>query len=105
MKTAKTTTKAAPVPLRTAQVRIIAAMAKAPEPMTRKEIAEAAECDLAGLTEWVGSSDPKKRAANDKRWFPSLLSSKLVTAKDADGTTVYTITAKGRKVAEKAAAK
>ena len=101
MKTAKQTKPA----LRAAQVRVLTTLATADAPLTRKEIADAAKCDLAGLTEWIGSSDPKKRVANDKKWFPSLLSRKLVAAKDTDGGMVYTVTAKGRKVAEKATAK
>ena len=103
--TTKAATKSSKPTLRAAQVRILAALTKADKPMTRAEIAEAAKCDLAGLTEWLGSSDPEKRKANDTKWFPSLLSRKLVTAKDTDGGTGYTLTAKGRKVAEKAAAK
>src|SRR5436305_366115 len=76
-------TKTTKPALRAAQVRVLAALAAAAEPMTRKQIAEAAECDLAGLTEWIGSSDPAKRKANDVRHWPSLLSRKLVAAKDA----------------------
>jgi hypothetical protein len=94
------TTKAAPA-LRAAQVRILAALAKATEPMTRKQIAEAAETDLAGLTEWIGSSDDAKRKANDQKWYPSLITLGLVKAKAADGVTTYTITAKGKRAAGK----
>jgi hypothetical protein len=101
MKTAKKTKLA----LRAAQVRVLIALATADAPLTRKQIAEAAKCDQAGLTEHIGSSDPEKRKANDTRYWPSLLSRKLITAKDTDEGTVYTITAKGRKVTEKAAAK
>lgn len=104
MKAAKTT-KTIESALRAAQVRILTALATADAPLTRKQIAETAQCDQAGLTEWLGSSDPAKRKANDKKWFPSLLSRKLVTAKGADGGTGYTLTAKGRKVAQKVVAK
>ena len=104
MKTAKMTKTDKPV-LRAAQVRILTVLATAAAPLTRKQIAETAKCDQAGLTEHIGSSDPEKRKANDQKWFPSLLSRKLVTAKDTDDGTVYAITPKGRKVAEKAAAK
>jgi hypothetical protein len=101
MKTAKTTKPT----LRAAQVRALTALATADVPLTRKQIAEVAKCDLAGLSGDLGSSDPAKRKAADAKYFPSLLSLKLVTAKEADGGIVYTITAKGRKVAEKVAAK
>jgi hypothetical protein len=103
--TTKAATKSSKPTLRAAQVRILAALAKADAPLTRREIAEAAPCDTAGLTEWIGSSDPEKRKANDEKWFPSLLSRKLISAKDTDAVTVYSVTARGRKVAEKAAAK
>jgi hypothetical protein len=96
-------TKTTKPSLRAAQVRILTALATADAPLTRKQIAEAAKCDEAGLTEHIGSSDPEKRKANDTRHWPSLLSCKLVAAKGADSGTAYTITAKGRKVAEKVA--
>ena len=101
MSKSTTKTKAAKA-LRAPQQRVLVALAKATEPMTRKQIAEMAECDLAGLSGDLGSSDSVKRKAADAKYFPSLLSLKLVTAKDADGGIVYAITAKGRKVAEKA---
>ena len=104
MQSAKTTQSAQPA-LRATQVRILTALATADALLTRKQIAETAPCDLAGLTEWIGSSDEVTRKANDQKWFPSLLSRKLVAAKDVDEGIVYTVTVKGRKVAEKALAK
>lgn len=96
----QTAPKSAPG-LRAAQLRVLAALVKADAPLTRKQIADAAECDLAGLTEHVGSSDAEKRKANDAKHFPSLLSLGMVKAADKDGVTTYTVTAKGRQAVAK----
>jgi hypothetical protein len=105
MKT-KAAPKTAKPALRAAQQRILATLAKADKPMTRAEIAEAAKCDQAGLVEMIGSPDPKKRAANDAKHFPSLLTLGLLKEGEptAEGTVRYVITAKGRKAVEKLAA-
>lgn len=97
------TTKATPAKtvLRAAQLRILGALAGAGAPLTRKQIADAAECDQAGLTEHIGSPDPERRKANDAKHWPSLLTLGMVKATDSDGTTVYTVTAKGQKAAPK----
>lgn len=87
--------------LRAAQLRVLAALVKADAPLTRKQIADAAECDLAGLTEHIGSSDAEKRKANDAKHFPSLLSLGMVKAADTDGMTTYTATPKGRQAVAK----
>ena len=48
------------------------------------------------LVEYIGSSDDKIRAKNDKK-FKSLLTLGFVKATDGDGATSYSITASGRK--------
>ena len=78
-------------------MRVLAALAKAKEPLTRAEISTKAKTDLACLTEYIGSSDAKTRPKNDKTKFKSLLSFGYVKASDGDEATVYTITASGRK--------
>jgi hypothetical protein len=63
----KTTTKKTKPALRIAQQRNLAALAKAEQPLTRAQIAEAAKCDQAGLTEHLGSPDAEKRKVNDAK--------------------------------------
>jgi hypothetical protein len=82
--------------LRGPQVRILAALAKAKAPLTRREIAAKAECDLAWLVSWVGKIDPKARAASEKATgFPSLLTLGYVTMAEGDGASAYMITPAG----------
>jgi len=89
----KTTTE-----LRQPQVRVLQTLAKSKEPLTRSEIAAKATVDQAGLTEYIGSSDKAKRAANDKKkGWKSLVSLGYVKAEDGEGAATYTITAAGRK--------
>ena len=84
--------------LRKPQVRVLEALAKAKEPLTRSVIADKAKVDQAGLTEYIGSTDKTKRAANDKRkGWKSLISLGYVKAEDSEGATAYSITAAGRK--------
>jgi hypothetical protein len=102
--TKKATTKAAATKtgLRAAQIRILAKLAKATAPMTRKEIAEKAGCDRAWLTSWLGSTDAKVRAKNDRNdGYPSLITLKFVATKEADGVVTYAATAKGKAEAAK----
>lgn len=92
--------------LRKAQVRILQFLSKkADQEFSRNQISAGAPCDLANCTELLGALDPDKRAANDAKHFPSLVSLKLVKVaeRDIDGknTTVYAITAAGRKEAAK----
>ena len=85
--------------LRKEQVRILAALAKANKPLTRKEIAEQAPCDRAWTNMWLGAHNPDIRARNDEE-FPSLLSLGYVVENDGerDGRQawVYEITVAGR---------
>lgn len=83
--------------LRKAQIRILAALTKAKSPLTRKEIAEKAPCDLANTVELIGSKDTDKRAANDEKHFPCLLTLKFVKdTEDEEKGTVYSITPAGK---------
>lgn len=93
--------------LRKPQVRVLQALAKSKKPngeMSRVEIAEVANVDGAMLNSYIGSSDDAIRAANDKKYMPSLLT--LGYVKDFDpaegGGMLYAITASGRKALEKA---
>jgi DNA-binding MarR family transcriptional regulator len=87
--------------LRKPQIRILQALGKAKEPLTRAEISKRAKVDSAWLTEYVGSVvDAKIRAKNDKK-FKSLVTLGHVTAKDSDDGTVYSITSSGRKAVGK----
>jgi hypothetical protein len=98
--------KAGTPALRKPQLRLLAAASKAKGPLTRKQLAAAAEVDLAGCTEWVGSMDPETRKANDAKHFPSLLSRGYLKAEEhdlGDGKTEnrLAITANGRKALER----
>jgi len=90
--------------LRKPQLRILQALASTKAVgMTRGEIAAKAPVDVAGCTEWIGSSDAAKRAANDAKHFPSLITLgfvKLGTPAEG-GADYYSITAAGRKEAAK----
>lgn len=95
--------------MRMPQLKILAALAKSGKWMSRKEVVEATGADNAWMTEWLGSNDPSKRAANDAKHFPSLVTLAYVSfdTQDRDGrdTTVYKITPEGRaalKTAQKA---
>lgn len=90
------------VVLRGPQVRILEALSKSNKPLSRAEIAKKAKTDLAGLTEQIGSSDPARRKANDKKHFPSLLTlGYLKEGQDKETNAVlYVITASGRKALE-----
>ena len=92
--------------LRKPQLRILAALAKAKGPLSRAKIAEKANVDVAACVEYVGSTDAKRRVANDKSHFPSLVSLGLVkhVAVEHDGghkETCHELTAKGKKAATK----
>jgi len=81
--------------LRKPQVRILAALAKATKPLTRKEIAEQAPCDEAWLTSWMGVEDDVKRIGE---CFPSLVTLGYVWREKPDGgPAVHSITEAGRK--------
>src|SRR4051812_29433585 len=83
--------------LRKPQIRVLQALAKNKEPLSRKEISTKGKVDLAMLNSYIGAHDLKIRAKNDKAVCPSLLTLGYVTAKDKEGTVVYSITASGRK--------
>lgn len=86
--------------LRTPQVRILRALAKAGKALSRPQISEKAPVDQAACVEYLGSHDDATRKANDKKHFPSLVTLGLVKHEkhDVDGrdTVVYSITAAGR---------
>src|SRR4051812_25997572 len=84
--------------LRKPQVRVLAALAKSKQPMTRAEISAKSEVDVATLTEYIGSSDKTVRAKNDKRkGFKSLLTLGYMMVVDSeDAATKYRIPPKGR---------
>lgn len=91
--------------LRAPQVRILQALSKAKSPLTRKQISEKAPCDLAFLTEYMGSQDDEIRAKNDAKMMSlrSLgyvkvefnLSSPATGSKGREGA-AYSITLKGK---------
>lgn len=89
--------------LRKPQLKILAALAgaKVKKPVARKDVAALAGVDNAGCTEWIGSTDPAKRAANDAKHFPSLLTLGFVSEHPVDvegkNATAYAITEAGRK--------
>lgn len=84
--------------LRKPQIRVLEALAKAKKPMARKEIAEKAPCDLAFLTEYLGSNNPEIREKNDAKFGVSLSTLKFVKVSiDEEQGTLYEITAAGRK--------
>lgn len=91
--------------LRKPQARILQALSKTKESLTRKQIADKAKVDIAGCVEWIGSDDADRRAANDAKHFPSLITLGLVKigTDTEEGATTYFITANGRKAAEKVA--
>lgn len=94
--------------LREPQVRVLKALAKAKSPMNRNDLAEAASCRVHMLSAYLGSNDEEKRKVNDERHYMSLLSLDLVKMQIVEGKSGrdavhYTITAKGKKVAEKMA--
>lgn len=91
--------------LRKAQVRILQYLSKAKSAQPRKVIAEKAPCDLANCTELLGSHDATKRAENDAKHFPSLVTLKAVKVNvTEDQGVTYEITATGVKMLEKATA-
>lgn len=92
--------------LRKPQVRILEALAKATDGLTRGEIAKNAGIDPA-MGHYLGHSDPKNYEAWSKKYgFPSLLFLGHVKASedDRDGkiVQVHKITASGKKALEKA---
>jgi DNA-binding MarR family transcriptional regulator len=92
--------------LRKPQIKILLTLAKKDE-VTRAQLAEKAGVDTAGMVEWMGSLNPEKRAANDVKHFPSLLTLGLVKAEqhDVDGkdTVLYFLSAKGKAAVAKLA--
>jgi len=87
------------VGLRKPQIRILAALRKK-SPMTRAEIAERAKVDLAWCVTNLGSSDPEIRKANDRKWYPSLITLRLVelTNDEESRGALYRITELGKNV-------
>lgn len=111
---AKKATKAAPAAkaekngeaggLRKPQIRILLALLKKPQ-QTRVQLSASAPVDQAACVEYIGSPKEEVRLANDVKHFPSLVSLKLVKQEqvDIDGkdVIVYSLTAAGKKEAEK----
>ncbi len=89
--------------LRTPQVRVLQTLSKSDKALNRSEISAKGKVDVASLTEYIGSDDPKTRAKNDKKWgFTSLISLGFVKSAEKDGRSTYTITAAVRKALEPA---
>ena len=87
--------------LRKPQVRILQALNKNSKGLDRKGVATKASVDYAACTEYLGSTNPEVRAANDVNHFPSLIGLKYIKAEQHDvkgkDTIIYTITAAGKK--------
>lgn len=89
------------------QTRVLMYLVKAGSPKTRKEIAAGAKVDQAFLTENIGSNNIEIRKANDEKYWPCLLTLGFVKSEDGEDpatgrvTTIYTVSAAGRKAAEK----
>lgn len=87
------------LPIRKPQLRILQALSmNSDRPLSRAEIAEAAQIDIAPLVEYLGSSDPARRAANDAKHFTSLITLgyvKLHMMENEPAT--YSLTANGKK--------
>ena len=90
--------------LRKPQIRVLQALAKK-DGLTRAQIAERGNVDLAMLNSYIGAHNEEVRAANDAANFPCLLTLKMVRDEvhDVDGKDVvhYSLTALGRKAVEK----
>ena len=90
--------------LRAGQVRILKALSKK-DLMGRVEIAQKAPVDVANCVELIGSHDEDKRAANDVKHYPSLITLGFVKPEQHDvngkDTILYRITAKGKTEASK----
>ena len=89
--------------LRKPQIRVLAALSKSKQPLSRSEIGEKAEVDVASLTEVIGSSDAEIRKKNDKlKGWKSLLTLGFVKATKEEGAVSYTITTTGKKALDAA---
>jgi hypothetical protein len=80
---------------------VLGALAKSKQPLTRPEISEKGDVDLACLNSYIGAHDKKIRAKNDKN-YKSLLTLGFVKDSEREGKTVYAITAAGRKALDAA---
>lgn len=87
------------LPIRKPQLRVLQALAiNVERPLSRNEIAEAAQIDIAPLVEYLGSSDEARRKANDAKHFPSLISLGYVKLHLMEGQpATYSITSAGKK--------
>lgn len=92
--------------LRKPQIAVLQALKKANKAMSRKQIAEKANTDLAFLTTWIGANDPDKRKSNEaKSGIKGLLTLGYVKAEEHEGEGMsYSITSKGKTALEKATA-
>lgn len=92
--------------LRKPQARILAVLAKAKAPMTRKVLSEKSGVEYAWLCNWVGQPDAAARKAREERWgFTSLVTAGLAKASevtvDDRKAFAYAITDAGRKALAK----
>jgi len=87
--------------LRKPQVRILQTLAKSSKALNRSEISAQAKVDLANTTELIGANKDEVRASNDAKYYPSLLTLKLVkfAASEVEGSkgTYFAITPAGKK--------
>jgi hypothetical protein len=92
--------------LRKPQIRILKCLADG-RARTKPQIVKDARVERGWCTSYLGSNDPEKRAYNDAREFPSLITLGYIRSEtvDAGGKDVYVyeITEKGRKVAARLA--
>lgn len=96
--------------LRKPQIRILEALVNTKAPngeLTRVQISEAGEVDLAMLNSYIGSSDDAVRAKNDEKVCKSLITLGYVTHKayptesgNGEGPVMHKITAAGKKALE-----
>jgi hypothetical protein len=92
--------------LRKPQIRILKCLADG-RARTKPQIVKDARVERGWCTSYLGSNDPEKRAYNDAREFPSLLTLGYIRSEivDAGGKDIYVyeITDKGRRVAARLA--
>jgi hypothetical protein len=92
--------------LRKPQIRILKCLADG-RARTKPQIVKDARVERGWCTSYLGSNDPEKRAYNDAREFPSLITLDLIRSETIDvggkDIYVYEITEKGRKVAARLA--
>jgi hypothetical protein len=88
--------------LRKPQIRILQTLSKNSKALSRKDISEKADVDLAMMNSYIGSSDKAVRSKNDKAVCVSLLTLGYIKEDlgEEGGPAVYKITAAGHKALE-----